>query len=99
MWSMYLFFVHSYEASKMEEKVTMWLKNRFSDHWLMVRLNLCSHDKRNCKKATFIKERNPQFGIQKRTFIWKIKTVGQVTASKTCKSVRKVSKTRRGYKF
>ena len=35
----------------MEEKVTM------------VRLNLSSDDVRNCKEATFVKEKNPQFGI------------------------------------
>ena len=72
MWSMYLFFVHSYVASKMEEKITMWLKNSFLNHWLMVRLNVSSDDVRNCKETTFVKERNPQFGLQTRTFIWKI---------------------------
>ena len=74
----YLFFVHSYAKSKMKEKVTMWLKNRFSNHWLMVRLNLCSDDKRNCKKTTLVKQRNSQFGVQTRTFIWKIQTIRQV---------------------
>ena len=32
----------------------------------MVRLNLSFSDVRNCKKAAFVKEKNPQFG---RTFI------------------------------
>ena len=60
---MYLFFVHSYVASKietkekMEEKVTVRLKERFSNHWLMVRLNLSSDDIRNCKKS------NPWFDV------------------------------------
>ena len=67
MWSTYLFFVHSYVVFKIEtketieEKVTMRLKNGFSNHWLMVRLYLSSDDVRNCKEATFLKERNPQF--------------------------------------
>ena len=63
-------FVHSYVASKieakekMEEKVTTWLKNSYSHHWLMVKLNLSSDDVRNCKETTtFVKERNPQFGL------------------------------------
>ena len=66
---MYLFFVHSYVESKietkkkMEEKVTMILKNNFSNHLLMVRLNLSLGDVRNRKETTFVKERNPQFGI------------------------------------
>ena len=65
---MYLFFVHSYIASKidtkekLEEKVTMILKNSFSNHWLMMNLNLSSDDVRNCKIITFVKERRPQFG-------------------------------------
>ena len=29
----------------------------------MVRLNLSSGDIRTCKETTFIKEKNPQFGI------------------------------------
>ena len=66
---MYLFFVHSYIASKietkekLEEKVTMILMNSFSNHWLMMNLNLSSDDVRNCKKITFVKERSPQFGV------------------------------------
>ena len=61
---MHLFFVHSYvDEKKLEEKVTIRLKNSFSDHWLMVRLNLSSDDVRNCKELTFVKERNPQFGV------------------------------------
>ena len=47
----------------MEDKVTMKLKNSFSNHWLMLRLNLSSDDVRNCKETTFVKERNRQFGI------------------------------------
>ena len=36
----------------------------------MVRLNLGSDDVRNCKETTtFVKEKNPQFGVQARTFI------------------------------
>ena len=55
---MYLFFVHSYVASKieakqkMDEKVTMKLKNIFSNLLLMVRLNLGLGDVRNCKETT-----------------------------------------------
>ena len=55
---MYLFFVHSYVASKIEakqkidEKVTMKLKNIFSNLLLMVRLNLSLGDVRNCKETT-----------------------------------------------
>ena len=58
MWKMYLFFAHGYVASKietkkkMEEKVTIRLKNSFSNHWLMVRLNLSSGDVGNCKETT-----------------------------------------------
>ena len=69
MWAMYLFFVHSYVASKieakekMEEKATIRSKNSFSNHWLMLRLNLYSDDVRNCKETTFVKEGNPQFGV------------------------------------
>ena len=65
MWLMYLFFVHSYVAlktetkEKMEEKVTLKLKNSFSNHWLMVRLSLSSDDVRNCKETAFVRERNP----------------------------------------
>ena len=65
MWSMYLFFVHSYVASKietkekMEEKVKIRLKNSFWNHWL----NLSSSDVRTCKETTLIKESNPQCGI------------------------------------
>ena len=67
MWSMYLFFVHSYVASKikmkekMEVKVAMRLPNSFTNHWLMVRLSLSSDDVINCKETTFVKERVPQF--------------------------------------
>ena len=39
----------------------MRLKNIFSNHWLMVRLNLSSDDVRNCKETTFVKEKNPEF--------------------------------------
>ena len=60
---MYLFFVHNYVASEMEETITMSLKNRFSNHCFMVRLNFSSDYVRNCKEATSIKERNPQFGV------------------------------------
>ena len=66
---MYLLFVHSSVASKietkekMEEKVTIRLKNSFSNHWLMVRLNLSSDDVINFKETTFVKEKNPQFCI------------------------------------
>ena len=55
---MYLFFVHSYVASKieakqkMDEKVTMKLKNNFSNHLLMVRLNLSLDDVKICKETT-----------------------------------------------
>ena len=63
MWTMYLFFVHNYVASKietnekMEEQVTMRLKKSFSNHWLMVRLNLSSDGVRNCKeRTTFVKD-------------------------------------------
>ena len=70
MCSKYLFFVHSHITSKietkekMEEKVMIRLKKSFSNHWLMVRLNLSLDSIRNCKETTiFVKERNPQFGI------------------------------------
>ena len=69
MWSMYLFFVHSYVASKIEKKekieetVMMGLKNSFSNRWLMVTLYLSSDDVRNCKETTFVKEKNPQFDV------------------------------------
>ena len=69
MWSTYLFFVHSYVASKIEKKVKieetvmMGLKNSFSNRWLMVTLHLSSDDVRNCKETTFVKERNPQFDV------------------------------------
>ena len=60
---MYLFFVHSSVASKiekkekMEEKVTMKFKRSFSNHWLMVRLNSSLDDARNWKETTtFVKE-------------------------------------------
>ena len=56
---MYLFFVHSYVASKMEGKVTMRLKKRFSNLWLIVTLNLSSGDVKNCRETTFAKEMNP----------------------------------------
>ena len=61
---MNLFFVHSYLASKLEEKVSMRLKKRFSNQLLMVRMNLSLDDVRNYKETTvFVKERNPQFGV------------------------------------
>ena len=59
----YLRGIENIEEEKMEKKVTMWLKNSFSDHWLMVRLNLSSDDVRNCNETTFVKERNSQFGV------------------------------------
>ena len=41
----------------------------------MVRLNLSLDDIRNWQnddgKTTIVNERNPQFGVQTRTFIWK----------------------------
>ena len=41
----------------MEEKIMIWLKINFSNHWLMVRLNLSSGNIRNCEKTTtFVKE-------------------------------------------
>ena len=42
----------------------MRLKNRFSNHGLMARLNLSSDDVINWKETTFVKERYPQFGIE-----------------------------------
>ena len=60
---MYLFFVHNYVASEMVETITMSLKNRFSNHCFMVRLNFSLDYVRNCKEGTSIKERNPQFGV------------------------------------
>ena len=69
MWSMNLFFVHSYLTSKietkekMEKKVNMRLKNSFSNDWLNVRFNLSSDDVINCKETTSVKERNPQFDV------------------------------------
>ena len=83
MWSMHLFFLPSYVALKMEEKVTMWLKSRYSNHWFMVRLNLSSDDLRTKTKD----------------FFWKTQTARQVYSSKTRKSVRKVFKTRSGNEF
>ena len=58
---LFIFFVDSYVALKiemkenMEKKVTMRLKNSFSNHWLLVRLNLSSDDTRNCKKQRSLK--------------------------------------------
>ena len=43
----------------MEGKITIRLKNSFSNH----RLNLSLNDERKCKKTTLIKERNPQSGV------------------------------------
>ena len=70
MWLMYLFFVHSYVAlkiekkEKMEEKVKMRLKKSFSNHWLIMRLNLSLDDIKNCKDTTALfKEKNPRFDI------------------------------------
>ena len=69
MWSMNLFFVHSYLTSKigtkekMEKKVNMRLKNSFSNDWLNVRFNLSSDDVINCKETTSVKERNPQLDV------------------------------------
>ena len=54
---MYLFFIHSYVASKTETKKKMQKKVT------MVRLNLGLDDVRNCKETTFVKERNLQFGV------------------------------------
>ena len=69
MWSMRLFFVHCYVATKieteekMEEKVTMRLKNSPLKHWLMVRLNLSADEVRNCKQTRLVKEKNPRFEV------------------------------------
>ena len=41
----------------------MRLNNSFSNHLLMVRLNLSLDNVRNCKETTFLNERNPQFGL------------------------------------
>ena len=71
MWSMYLFFVHSNIASKiemkekMEEKVTMRLKKSFSNHWLMVRFNLSRDDARNCKETIMFIEEPDKFRASK----------------------------------
>ena len=79
---------YSYVASKiekkkkMEEEVTMKLKRSFSNHCLMVGLNLNSDNVRNCKETTTVvkecekncwmyKERNPQFGVKKELFFEK----------------------------
>ena len=73
-------FGHCYVVSKiekeekMEEKQMRRSKRSFTNHWLMVRLNLSSHDLRNCKETIrFVKElrknywiseeRNPKFSI------------------------------------
>ena len=69
MWWMYLCFVNSYVASKIETKEKMegnivrTLNNSFSNHWLKVGLNLSSDGVINCKVTTFFKERNPQFDV------------------------------------
>ena len=59
---MYLFFVHSYIAAKIEkkekieEKVTMRFKMNFSNHRLILRLNLSLNNTRNCEEiTTFLK--------------------------------------------
>ena len=36
----------------MDKKVTMRLNRSFFKHWFMLRLNLISHDIRNCKETT-----------------------------------------------
>ena len=63
----------------MKEKVKKRSKKSFSNHWLIVRLNLRSDDVRNCEETTtLVEERNPQFGVQIRTFIWRIQRSRQV---------------------
>ena len=67
MGSMYLSFVHSYIALKLEmekqieEKITMRLKNDLSNYWLMVTLILSSDDVRNCTETTLVKDSHLQF--------------------------------------
>ena len=86
---MYLFFVHSYVASKIEKKEENVresndeIKEGFSNHWLMVRLNLSVDDIRNCKETTtFVKE-------CKKIVECKKKGIPNLAR----KSIRKVSKT------
>ena len=105
MWSMYLFFAHSYVASiletkeKIEENVTMRLKNSFSNHWLMVRLNLSPYDVKNSKETTFVKQRILNLAYKQGVLCEKSKQLDKFTASKTRKSVRKVPKTWSGNEF
>ena len=67
----------------------MRLKESFSSHWFIVILNLSLDDIINCKETTtFIKvweknieckrERNPQFGVNTRTFVWIIQRAWKV---------------------
>ena len=101
MWSMCVFFVHCYVASKietkekMEEKVRMRLNSSLK-HWLMVWLNLSTDDVANCKEKTFVKERNFDLAYKKGLSFEKSKERDKFRASKTRKSVRKAFKTRSG---
>ena len=97
MWSMYLFFVYSYVVSKTENKVTMWLKN--SNHWLVVRLNLSSETKEIVKKQRLFKKGILNLACKQGLLSQKSKQTAKFRESKTCKSVRKLYKTRSGIKF
>ena len=75
MWEIVYFFVHSYVPWKiemkenMEKKVTMRLMNSFSNHWLLVRLNLSSDDTANCKKQRSLKTGILNLGHKQETLL------------------------------
>ena len=77
----------------MEEKVTMWLKNSFSDRWLMMRLNLSLNEVKNFKeKLRLLKKVILSLGYKQGLSFEKSKEPNMFTASKTLKSFRKVWK-------
>ena len=97
MWSMYLFFAHSYVASKTEKKVMMWLKN--SNHWLVVRLNISSETKEIVKMQRLFKKVILNLACKQGLLFQKSKQTAKFRESKTRKGVRKLYKTRSGIKF
>ena len=109
MWLMYLFFVHSYVAlkiekkEKMEEKVKTRLKKSFSNHWLIMRLNLFGWIVKT--RLRYLKKRVLDLTYKKGLLFEKSKDPDKFREThingviKTHKSVGKVSKTRSGNKF
>ena len=55
----------------MAEEVMMGLKMNFSNHWLMVRLNLNLDNVRNCEEtATFVKEFEKVLSVRKQGLLF-----------------------------